>query len=73
MVRSHQIFSSILKLFLSSYRCQHVCLSHQGSFLEQILFNVSMIHPIYECKDSNVASYADGTVPHSCAADIPSV
>ena len=26
----------------------------------------------YECQDSNAASYADDTTPHSCATDIPS-
>ena len=27
-----------------------------------------MIDVLYECKDSNVASYADNTTPYSCAA-----
>ena len=32
-----------------------------------------MIDPFYECKDSNVSSYADHTTPSSCPTDIPSV
>ena len=32
-----------------------------------------MINLFYECEDSDVASYADDTTPHSCATDIPSV
>ena len=32
-----------------------------------------MINIFYECKDSNVASYADDTTPYSCATDIPSL
>ena len=32
-----------------------------------------MIDPFYECKDSNVARYADYTTPSSRATDIPSV
>ena len=32
-----------------------------------------MIDVLYECKDSNVASYADNTTPYSCATDMTSV
>ena len=32
-----------------------------------------MIDLFYECEDSNVASYADDTVPYSCTTDVPSV
>ena len=45
----------------------------QGSILGPILFNTNMIDLFYECEDSNVASYADDTTPHSCATDISSV
>ena len=45
----------------------------QGSILGPILFNINMIDPFYECKDSNVARYADYTTPSSRATDIPSV
>ena len=45
----------------------------QGSILGPILFNINMIDPFYECKDSNAGSYADDTTPYSCATDIHSV
>lgn len=32
-----------------------------------------MIDLFYECKDSNVASFADDTTPYFCATDIPSI
>ena len=32
-----------------------------------------MIDLLYQCEDSNVASYADDTTPNSCATDIPSL
>ena len=32
-----------------------------------------MINPFYECEDSNVASYADGTIPCQHSYDIPSL
>ena len=45
----------------------------QGSVLGPLLFNINLIDLFYERKDSNVASYADDTIPYSCAADIASV
>ena len=45
----------------------------QSSILGPILFNINRINLFYECEDSNVASYADGTTPYSCATDIPSI
>ena len=45
----------------------------QGFALGPLLFNNDMINLFYECKDSNVASYADDTTPYSCATAIPSL
>ena len=42
----------------------------QGSVLGPLLFNIDMINLFNECKDSNVASYADDTTLYSCALEV---
>ena len=41
----------------------------QGSILGPLFFNVDLINLFYKCEESNIASYADGTTPFSCAKD----
>ena len=41
----------------------------QGSVLES-LFNIDLIVLFHECKDSNVAHYADDTTPYACGENI---
>ena len=45
----------------------------QGSILGPLLFNINMIHLLYECEKNDIANYADDTAPYSCGTDIPSV
>ena len=45
----------------------------QCSILGPVLFNINMIGLFYECEDSNIASYADGSTPYSSSTDTPSV
>ena len=45
----------------------------QGSILGPLLFNIDLIDLFYECEESNIASYADGTTPCSCARDTQTV
>ena len=42
----------------------------QGSVLGPLLFNIDMINLFNECKDYNVASYADDTTLYSCALEV---
>ena len=61
-------FSNFSKVLLrSQFGVPH------DSVLGPLLFNIDIINLFYECKDSNVASYADDTTPYSCATDIPSL
>ena len=41
----------------------------QGLILGPLLFNIDLIDLFYECEESNVVSYADDTIPYSCARD----
>ena len=34
---------------------------------DHLLFNIDLFDLFYECEESNIASYADGTTPYSCA------
>ena len=45
----------------------------QGSILDTLLFNIDLIDLFCECEESNIASYADGTIPYSCARDTQTV
>ena len=45
----------------------------QGSILGPLLFNINMIDLFYECKENDIANYADDTTPYSCGTDIPTV
>ena len=45
----------------------------QGSILGPLLLNIDLIDLLFECDDSEIASYADDTTPYSCTDDIPSV
>ena len=45
----------------------------QGSILGSLLFNIDLIELFYECEESNIASYAYGTTPYSCARDTQTV
>ena len=45
----------------------------QGSILGHLLFNIDLIDLIYECEESNIASYADDTASYSCARDTQAV
>ena len=38
-----------------------------------LLFNIDWIDLFYECEESNIISYADGTTQHSCARDAQTV
>ena len=44
-----------------------------GFYFRTNFIQINMIDLFYECKDSNVASFADDTTPYFCATDIPSV
>ena len=61
-------FSNFSKVLLrSEFGVPH------DSVLGPLLFNIDIINLFYECKDPNVASYADDTTPYSCATDLPSL
>ena len=45
----------------------------QGSTLGPLLFNIDLIDLFYECKESDIGSYADDTTPYSCGTDTQSV
>ena len=42
----------------------------QGSVLGPLLFNIDLADLFYECKDSNIASYADVITPYACRENI---
>ena len=45
----------------------------QSSILGPLLFNIDLIDLFYECEETNIASYADYTIPYSCARDTQTV
>ena len=45
----------------------------QGSILGPLRFNINMIDLCYECKQNDIANYADDTTPYFCGTDIPTV
>ena len=45
----------------------------QGSILGPLVFNIDLTHLLYECEESNIASYADNTTPYSCPRDSQTV
>ena len=67
--RTHQ--TKINECFSERCRIEHGV--PQGSRLGPLLFNIDLIDLIYECEESNIASYADDTTPYSCARDTQTV
>ena len=45
----------------------------QGSVLGSLRFNIDLIDLFYEYEESNIASYADGTILYSCTRDTQTV
>ena len=45
----------------------------QGLVLWPLLFNINLIELFLESEDDNNSSYADDTIPYSCAQDMSSV
>ena len=45
----------------------------QGSILDPLLFNIDLFDLLYECEESNIASYADDSTPYSCARNTQTV
>ena len=43
----------------------------QGLILGPLLFNIDLT--FYECKESNIDTYANDTTPYSCASDTQTV
>ena len=67
--RTHR--TKISECFSERSRIEHGV--PQGSILGPLLFNIDLIDLFYECKESNIASYADDTTPYSCARDTQTV
>ena len=42
----------------------------QGSVLGLLLFNIDLTDLFYEFEDSNIANYADDTIPYACRENI---
>ena len=42
----------------------------QGSVLGPLLFNIDLTDLFYECEDSNIANYADDTIPYASGENI---
>ena len=59
-----EYFSNILKI---EYGVPH------GSILGQLLFNINSIDIFYECEESDIENYADGTTPNARASNIDAV
>ena len=44
-----------------------------GSISGSLFFNIDLIDLFYKCEESNIANYADHTIPYSCASDTQTV
>ena len=67
--RTHR--TKIADCFSEKTRIEHGV--PQGSILDSLLFNIDFINLFYKCEESNMASYANDTIPYSCAKDIQAV
>ena len=67
--RTHRV--KINECFSERSRIEHGV--PQGSILGPLLFNIDLTHLLYECEESNIASYADNTTPYSCPRDSQTV
>ena len=63
--RTHQ--TKIKECFSERSRIEHDV--PEDSILGPLLFNIDLIDLLYECEESNIASYADAATHYSCARD----
>ena len=67
--RTHR--TKIKECFSERSRIEHGV--PQSSIFSLLQFNIDLIDLFYECKESNIANYADDTTPYSCASDTQTV
>ena len=70
-LNNHTHRTKINKCFSERSRREHGV--SQDSILGSLRFNIDLIDLFYECEESNIASYADDTIPYSCARDTQTV